>query len=297
MQIHGSFRASGPWFLYVKGAKQLVRAVNLDRHIVSSEFIGTTNWLYHHDVCAQFGLRHWRRKEKIQVTENAENAANSQQAVVRDNTKAMTAIVQKISKMTGSPISTHIILWPLADVFQNIVDSSHPQYHSVKYRKELESLEHELESILNGKHVSDTDRIDFSILKSSNHREVAILELYRLAALIYLERASRNFSGTSPKLNAWASAAFDLIIVLGYCRHGFPVFIIACEARTDEQRIIILDCLDKTQGRQPTAGMKILKDMAQSAWALDDLETNGEVDYMAKMDVVVSGCETMPSFA
>lgn len=194
-------------------------------------------------------------------------------------------------------MSSHIILWPVADIFQNIVDSSHPQYHSLEYRKDIEALEHELESILNGRLVNEADRIDFSTLTSGNHRQVAILEVYRLAALIYLERASRNFSGTSPKLDAWASAAFELLTVLGICRHGFPIFIIACEARTDEQRIIILDCLEKTQADKYSTGMQIVKDMIQSAWNLEDLETELEVDYMAKLDVVISGCETMPSFA
>ena len=190
----------------------------------------------------------------------------------------------------------HIILWALADVFQSIVDPSHPQYHSETYREELESLEHDLESILSGKHVSKADRIDFGTTKSST-RSVAILEVYRLAALIYLERASRNFSGTSPKLDAWVGAAYDLLAALDVCKHGFPVFIIACEARTDAQRIIILDCLGRTKRAMPTASMKILQGMIQSAWSLEDLETEREVDYMTKLDVVVSGCETMPSFA
>ena len=168
----------------------------------------------------------------------------------------------------------------------------------MRYRSDLEALEHELESILNGKYVSETDRLDLSDLKSSSQREVAVLEVYRLATLIYLERASRNFSGTCPKLDGWVNAAFDLLARLEICKHCFPIFIIACEARTDEQRIIILDCLhNATQGGRPILGMKIMKDMIQTAWALEDLETDQEVDYMAKMDMVVSGCETMPSFA
>ena len=200
--------------------------------------------------------------------------------------------------MTGDTTPPHSILWPLADVFQNILDSSHPQYHSIKYRRELESLEHELESIGNGRHVSEENRpADLTVLDSEGRRQAAVIELYRLSALIYLERASNSFSGTSAKLDAWANAAFDLLKVLEVCRYGFPVFIIACEARDDEQRIIILDCLDKMQEVLPTAGMQIVKDMIQSAWTLEDLETERELEYMAKLDVVISGCRMMPSFA
>lgn len=194
-------------------------------------------------------------------------------------------------------MSSRIFLWPLADIFQNIIDSSHPQYHSVLYRKELESLEYELESIFDGKYVSEADRPDLTSVETKRQRETATLEIYRLAALIYLERASRNFSGTSPKLDSWASAGFKLLKMLEVCKHGIPLFIIACEARTDEQRIIILDCFNKSQRSRASVGMNIVKDMIQSAWNLEDLETEREVDYMTKLDVIVSGCETMPCFA
>lgn len=190
-----------------------------------------------------------------------------------------------------------MVLLPLVDVFENIVDPSHPQYHSVKYRQELKTLEGDLESILNGKHVPALSRKDLGLLKSQSDIDFATLEVYRLAALIYLERASNSFSGTSAKLSAWSSSAFKLLRTLGLLKHSFPIFIIGCEARTDEQRIVILDCIEMTQGAQPSPGMQIVQEMIQSAWALEDLETEKEVDYMAKLDIVISGCETMPSFA
>ncbi|KAI6779242.1 uncharacterized protein J7T54_007769 [Emericellopsis cladophorae] len=164
-------------------------------------------------------------------------------------------------------------------------------------QRELESLEHELESIFNGKHVPEEERMDLSQSAPSQHRMFAVMELYRLAALIYLERASRNFSGSSPKLATWAGAAFAMLATMGVLKYNFPVFIIACEARTDKQRIVILDCLEKTQASQPTAGTAMVKDMIQRAWAMDDLDPAGDVDYMEKLDVVVSGWDSMPSFA
>ena len=199
--------------------------------------------------------------------------------------------------MTHELPSSHKVLWLLADIFQSIVDSSHLQYHSSQYRRELESLEHELESIYNGKHVPEAERIDLSQLRTRQHRVFAVMELYRLAALIYLERASRNFSGSSPKLAMWAGAAFAILTTMGVLKYNFPVFIIACEARTDEQRIVILDCLEKTQESPSMAGTVMVKDMIQRAWAMDDLDPAGDVDYMGKLDVVVSGCDSMPSFA
>jgi hypothetical protein len=86
---------AGPWFVYLRGAKQLIRAVNLDRMTISSEFIGVTNWLYHYDVTAQFSIRHWREKAASPMLEDVRSP--SRQADVHANTKAMTEIVQHLS--------------------------------------------------------------------------------------------------------------------------------------------------------------------------------------------------------
>jgi hypothetical protein len=80
----------------VTGAKQLVRAVSLDKHTIPSEFIEMTDWLYHYDVSAQFALKHWKRRD---IWPMAEDATRPQQAIVRQNTMAMTDIVKTISKV------------------------------------------------------------------------------------------------------------------------------------------------------------------------------------------------------
>lgn len=185
----------------------------------------------------------------------------------------------------------------MADIFENVVDSSHPAYHSETYRKELADIEHGLESIFNGKNVPEKEHRYPSAIQSLQDVDYFDLEMYRLAALIYLERASKNLSGPSPKIDAWANAAFRALKVLGTMKHSFPIFIIGCEARTDEQRRVILDCIQNNKNVRFTSPMQMVHEMLQSAWALEDLETEREVDYMLKLDTVVSGCQTMPSFA
>lgn len=192
---------------------------------------------------------------------------------------------------------THIILWSLADIFQNIVSDSDPRYYNTQYRKDIVSLEQTLESILNGSQVYESKRLNFDRVESSQTRELAVLELYRLAALTYLERASKNFSGTSTKLNGWADAAFQVIKSMRHCKQVFPILIIACEARTDEQRIIILDCIQNTTEVAPSGALHTVKGMIQSAWNLEDLEPGGDINYMAKLDTIMSNHNTMPSLA
>ena len=158
-------------------------------------------------------------------------------------------------------------------------------------------METELESTINGKYVSKDQKQDFTTLRSREDIGLATLETYRLAALIYLERSSNDFSGRSEKLDKWVDEAIALLCAIGSNKHGFPLFILGCEARTDEQRMKILECIEHAQGRHPFGRLLMLEEMLHSAWALMDLETEQDVNYLAMLDVVVSGCETMPSFS
>lgn len=79
------------------GAKQLVRAVSLDKHTIPSEFIEMTDWLYHYDVSAQFALKHWKRRD---IWPMAEDADHPKQVAMRQNTMAMTDIVKTITKVS-----------------------------------------------------------------------------------------------------------------------------------------------------------------------------------------------------
>jgi hypothetical protein len=271
-------------------------------------------WLHHHDVHASFGLKHWRRAGEMSERTTAHSLVKGS---LRENTKSMKEMVKQVpevchlSRTWGKveadihdscqdseyAMQVHAILWPLADIFEDVVDSSHPLYHDPAYREGLRKLEIALESTINGRYVEVKDRKDFSVLHSTEDLGLATLETYRLAALIYLERSSTNFSGRSAKLDAWADEAIKLLCTIGSNKHGFPLFVVGCEARTDEQRVAILECIEKAQGRHPFGRLLMLEEMLHSAWALMDLETEQDVNYLAMLDVVVSGCETMPSFS
>ena len=124
-----------------------------------------------------------------------------------------------------------------------------------------------------------------------------LVALFRLAALVYLERTAHNFSGQSPKLDAWTGSAFDLIASLRACKHGFPLFVFGCEARTDARRIVILDAINETAKRTRSLNMQSLLRILQTIWNQDDLEVGHELDYNDKLDTILSLCETVPSFA
>jgi hypothetical protein len=199
--------------------------------------------------------------------------------------------------MALTSMPQHIMLWSLADIVANIAPTSSPTYHSTSYRSHLAAIETRLENMLNGTQVAAPQRLD---LTQPGNRDAACLELYRLTSLIYLERASRNFSGRSAKLDQWTSAGMDVVRSLGWCTQALPLFILALEAHDDAQRIVILDCFEETRQKSIRMGLDPVAEMVRRAWALDDLalfESGSEVSYLGKMDAVIGAQAAMPSFA
>jgi hypothetical protein len=121
----------------------------------------------------------------------------------------------------------------------------------------------------------------------------AITELYQLSTLIYLTRISSTLLPLSPRAHQQITRAFTIFSTLASCDRQFPLLILGCEARTDEQRSVILDLIERTEkgNSRPFIQVKIL---IFAMWAQDDL-ADQEMDYWDKMSGIVSACSIMPS--
>lgn len=125
---------------------------------------------------------------------------------------------------------------------------------------------------------------------------VATMDLLKLAALIYLKRASRNFSGTSPQIDAMVEKAHVLLDDLGTFNLAFPLLIIGCEARTDEQRMRILEHIERAMRTSTLRSLHGLQNILQQIWVQDDLAVDYELDYLKKLDAIISSYQIMPSY-
>jgi hypothetical protein len=126
--------------------------------------------------------------------------------------------------------------------------------------------------------------------------EIKILELYKLATLTYLERQSTNFSGQSTEIESWTSKAFPLLAQLTELGQPFPLFILGCEARTDEQRCIILELISRTELVACSRNMQYVAHIIRSCWVQDDL-ADGTLDYDEKLGSIFSSMKIVASFA
>ena len=176
-------------------------------------------------------------------------------------------------------------------MFEMIRRPTHPLYHTDEYEASLRCLENRITKLvpLAPASISDT--------KSGLSRAwAATMEVFKLAALIYLKRASRNFSGTSPQLNAIAGRAYELLDDLEAFNPAFPLLIIGCEARTDEQRMKIIGHIERAAKTSNLRSLHGLQIILQQIWVQDDLAVDYELDYLSRLDAVISSYRIMPSF-
>lgn len=114
--------------------------------------------------------------------------------------------------------------------------------------------------------------------------------------MIYLERQSTNFSGQSEEIDSWSNKAFTLLTELSEFSQPFPLFILGCEARTDEQRTIILELISRTELVARSRNLQYVAHIIRSVWVQDDL-ADMTLDYRGKLDSIFSSMEIVPSFA
>ena len=171
-------------------------------------------------------------------------------------------------------------------VFSTMTDSSDPKYHSQEYIRHIASLKQQLIDFSTS---TTTEAIGSSL--SSD-----ILKLFKLATLIYLERQSSSFSGVSEEIESWCNEAFQLLTELKDFNQPFPLFILGCEARTDEQRDVVLELISRTDLITHSKNLQYVAHITKSVWVQDDL-ADETIDYGRKLDRMLSSMRVCPSFA
>lgn len=122
------------------------------------------------------------------------------------------------------------------------------------------------------------------------------LQLYKLSLLIYLERISGNMLSPVIKISQHVEEAFAMLPRLSSCEYHFPVFFVGCEARTDEQRVMVLDLISRTEAKSSSRSYKYVVNVLQAIWAQDDLAGGGNMGYGEMLSSVITRCLVTPTF-
>lgn len=123
-----------------------------------------------------------------------------------------------------------------------------------------------------------------------------VMELYRLAILVYLSRASDSLQGQSTRTQQHIDKGFAILAQLGSCNQQFPVFILGCEARSDDQRAVVLDLITRTENGNSSRSFNLVGALLQASWAQHELG-KGNLNYYDEMGYIISCCKILPTFA
>ncbi|KAF1947786.1 hypothetical protein EJ02DRAFT_439975 [Clathrospora elynae] len=269
------------WIGHVCGAKEVIHAVQQEVHLPGSDAAVILGWVYYFDVLARFSFRHWRT-DMIRATAQGLGfkAANTQCLI--QYLIARTSFTTKVPTMSAH---AHPLIPLLAEVLDTRLYSSDPNYHTTQYQEYLNDLSSRLSNV----RIAPQDNGQYGNTCKS-------LELTRLASLVYHERVSRNFSGQSTRLSAWTKHARLILVSLDIFPPPFSLFVLGCEAHTDQHRMLFLDLFTRLERGPHLNSLPDVKGMIQTAWIQKDLEVDGELEYIHMINLVLSSRNAIPSF-
>ncbi|KAF2794254.1 hypothetical protein K505DRAFT_242555 [Melanomma pulvis-pyrius CBS 109.77] len=266
------------WYCHLVEAKYLIDNAGVDSQYCYGGFSRLVAWVDYHIVMSRFSLRHWHLK--VEPVEE-----------IRDSTpvEPETCLSRKVK---GVSYYSHEILRHLYITFEIIQTPTNSLYHSDEYENFLRCLESKITDIVPSalEGISDT-------VSGLNTAWMAMTELFKLAGLIYLKRASRNFSGISSQIDTMVERAYLLLDELGTFNPTFPLLIVGFEARTDKQRMRILEHIERAMASSSLRSLHGLRNILQQTWVQDDLAMDYELDYLHKLDAVIGSYRILPSFA
>ncbi|KAI0189797.1 fungal-specific transcription factor domain-containing protein [Xylaria flabelliformis] len=269
---------SGEWLWYIRGAMEVIEGAQLGHKQDCRVVTKLLDWVHYHDSMSRFTLFHWKQQyPTVQPTET-----KSRPVPQSTNCSLFTE---------NSKNPTHAVLNILSEICDVLLDPSDPRCNTVEYIDRLRALEWRVDNLPPATYPtldSDDARDDFEFT----------VQLYQVATRVYLARASQNPLKPTADLDYLVDRQFAGPVKHCYCRHFFPLLIIACEARTDEQRIAILNLIDRTDQKGYGRSMETFRAQVQSFWIQQDLYADSDLNmnYLGLMKSVISSDRTLPSY-
>jgi hypothetical protein len=90
--------------------------------------------------------------------------------------------------------------------------------------------------------------------------------------------------------------SLEILERLGVCTSPWPIFITACEVIGDEQRIKILDAVDKMQKERRIGNVEIMRSIFEAVWKQADLNPRQEGKTRVDWKSLVDTGKQIPSF-
>ncbi len=121
-------------------------------------------------------------------------------------------------------------------------------------------------------------------------------EFYHVAALIYFRRQILRVSSLSRLIQALVESALRLIAAMEICTSPWPLFVVACEVRSDEQRLQILRTYKEMEVARRIDNIMVTRTIVEALWKQQDLALDENSRASIDWRDMVSMDEMTPSF-
>lgn len=142
------------------------------------------------------------------------------------------------------------------------------------YTTEFDDLESQLLHLSQHANVENAGQI-----QNQMTRIMSTAELYRIAALIYLLRVIPESENATCR-SSYVDQGFRVLRSLPICTSPWPLFVLACEAPSDEHRIEILHTLDRMDQNRKIGNVFVIRNIIETSWNKQDLQA--DVDNNSK---------------
>ncbi|KAM3069054.1 hypothetical protein ACMFMG_004234 [Clarireedia jacksonii] len=267
-EVHQSSCTSGQWKQYVEGVKTVIKESSVKTLLeFDSDVAVLLDWVHYNDVLARFSEIHWKKE-----------GAPDLLPVPTD------FFVSQVSNLPPPIFSILDLLSQVCDVVSISSSQLEKCDDHDSCKSFVEVLDWRIRSLPMPKVTDDNDDT------------ILVMKLYQLSMLVYLNRISDDIIGQPARTQQQIDQAFDILRRLNSCKQQFPIFIIGCESRTDEQRAIVLDIISRTEKMSSSRSFNHCRGLLQAVWAQDDLSESNNIGYRGKLTSVISYCVILPTF-
>ncbi|KAH8716741.1 fungal-specific transcription factor domain-containing protein [Phaeosphaeriaceae sp. PMI808] len=271
-EVHQSSCASDEWMGFLSGVETVINASSIETLLqLGPDVVVLLDWVHYHDILSRFSLLYWDREGTPELPPFRTDFFPSQISALPPPIFSM---LNFLSQICDAVSSCAIAL----ETSENIDD----------YKGFLEVLDWRMRTLPMPEVTDEDDKI--------SNDATLVVHLYRLAILVLLSRCFEGLIDQPVRVQQYIEKAFAILPRLSSCKHQFPIHVIGCEARTDEQRAVVLDLISRTEKLSLSRSFNYCTRILQAVWAQDNLGDGNNLGYHAKLTSVISHCAIVPAF-
>jgi len=289
------------WRVFLGGAKKIISVSSAAHWLHQDDSVVLMDWIYYHEVSSEFSVRHWADAAKIEnsckgpVARRPPESATYLSSVGHVKPSGYPFPVTHTREQISSSIAVPIDALDLMRIIckRPLTDpNGHGPYNFTDMAR-MQQLKGALLKIVGeAGSFHDNSRMPLTKQQLTSY-------LYTCAALIYFNRAVGEIPASSFEQRRLVREGILILHRLGSCGSAWPLFVLACEANDDDQRLQISDVLLRTQQESSPRSnhVPLIRTMVEAIWNQNDLNVDSDVHYVETLHAVISLAPSLPLFA